>query len=216
LCFVLEYTIKGDYIMPLTIIMLMIFLVAMILIIMILTKRKFRMKKIFKNITIIFIIISCALFSAYEYFQRSSKFIFTKTTNLTEESVGGVRLYENIDDKEFTNKYMANYQKIDNTTLFDYYKLSNGLTIATNKNRQIIRIIIYVKSDNSIKTSKGIGLGSSVDDVIKAYGENYYKRMDDIGVPVIGYVDQKRKVTIEFFNYENKVTMIRYDISSMQ
>lgn len=201
--------------MPLTTIMLLTFLVFMILIIMVLIKRKFRMKKIFKIITIIFLIISYVLFSAYQYFQRSSKFIFTKTTILTGESIGGFRLYENIDDKEFTNKYMTNYQKIDNV-LFDYYKLNNGLIIATNKNRQIIRIMINVKSDNSIKTSKGIGLGNSVDDVIKAYGENYYKRMDDIGIPVIGYVDQKRKVTIEFFNYQNKVTIIKYDISLMQ
>lgn len=102
------------------------------------------------------------------------------------------------------------------TCLFDYYKLSDGLVIATNKNRQIIRIIIDGESDSSIKTSKGINLESSVDDVIKAYGENYYKRKDDSGVPVIGYVDKKSKVTLEFFNYKNKVTMIRYDISSMQ
>jgi hypothetical protein len=106
-------------------------------------------------------------------------------------------------------------KKMDNA-LFDYYKLSNGLVIATNESRQIIRIQIDDKSAAGMKTSKGIGLGSSVDEVVKIYGENYYKRMDDIGVPVIGYIDRKRKVKLEFFYYQDKITMIRYDISSMK
>ena len=90
------------------------------------------------------------------------------------------------------------------------------MEIAVNKNRQIIRIAIEDTSGNSIKTSKNIGVGSSVDEIIKVYGNNYYKRMSDIGVSVIGYVDKERKINIEFFNYENIVVMIRYDINSMQ
>ncbi|MBU3113686.1 hypothetical protein [Clostridium lacusfryxellense] len=90
------------------------------------------------------------------------------------------------------------------------------MSIATNKDRQVIRIVIDDETDISIKTSKNINLKNSVDDVIKAYGTNYYKRIDDTGMSVIGYVDKKSKVTLEFFNNQNKVTMIRYDISSMQ
>ena len=122
----------------------------------------------------------------------------------------------NILCKMFIEKYGTNIKKLDNS-LFDYYELSNGLEIATNKQKQIIRISTSSSQMNTIfKTSKGINLDSSVNDVIKAYGENYYKRMDDSGVSVIGYVDKNRNVTLEFYNYKNKVTMIRYDISSMQ
>lgn len=201
--------------MSFTSILLLIFLVAMILIIWVLIKRKFRVKNIFKISIIILFLISCVIFSAYEYLQRSSSFVFTKTTTLNEENIGGLQLYENIDSKEFINKYGTNLQRIDNA-LFDYYKLSDGLVIATNKNRQIIRISMDGKSDNSLKTSKGIGLGSLVDEATKVYGQNYYKRIDDSRGPVIGYVDKKKKVTIEFFNYQNKITEISYDISSMQ
>jgi hypothetical protein len=64
-----------------------------------------------------------------------------------------------------------------------------------------IRVVIY-------------GAGSSVDEIIKVYGNNYYKRMSDIGVSVIGYVDKDRKINLEFSNYENTVVMIRYDINA--
>jgi|GEM_PF-1867473 len=201
--------------MGITSILLMITLVTIILVIWVFVKRRFRFKMIFRIIIITLLSISCITFGAYQYSLRSSSFIFTKTTNFNEENIGGLQLYKSINSKEFIKKYGTNSQRIDNT-VFDYYKLNDGLVIATNKNRQIIRIIVDDESDKSIKTSKGITLKSSVDNVIKAYGTNYYKRMDDTGVSVIGYVDKKSKVTLEFFNYKNEVTMIRYDISSMQ
>ena len=173
------------------------------------------MKKKFK-IIIMLILISCVTFGAYQYFQRSSSFFLTETTNLSEENINGLQLYDDIGSKGFIEKYGTNIERIDNA-LFDYYNLSSGLVIATDKQKKIIRITTgFNQTNTTLKTSKGINIESSVDDVIRAYGENYYKRMDDSGVPVIGYVDHKRKTTLEFFNYQSKVTMIRYDISSMQ
>ncbi len=201
--------------MGITSILLLISLITIILVIGVFIKRRFPLKKTFRIIIITLISISCITFGAYQYLQRSSSFIFTKTTNFNEENIDGLQLYKSINSKEFIKKYGTNSQRIDNT-LFDYYKLSDGLSIATNKDRQIIRIVIDDETDKSIKTSKNINLKNSVDDVIKAYGTNYYKRIDDTGVSVIGYVDKKSKVTLEFFNNQNKVTMIRYDISSMQ
>ncbi|MCC5464735.1 hypothetical protein [Pelosinus baikalensis] len=201
--------------MSFTSILLLIFLVAAILIIGGLIKRKVQVKKIFTFTTIMFVLISCIIFSVYQYSQRSSSLIFTKTTNLSDENIGELQLYENIDNKGFTKRYGTNLERIDNS-LFDYYKLSDGLIIAVNKDRQIIRIIKNNESDHNIKTNKGIGLGNVVDEVIKVYGKDYYKRMSDFGVPIIGYVDKNKKVTIEFFNYQNEVTEIRYDIMSIE
>lgn len=172
-------------------------------------------RKVFKIIIIVLALVSCVIIGFSVFSQRSTSFIFTKTTNLSEEYIEGLQLYDNIDSKEFIKKYGIKIQRLEND-LFDYYKLSNDLEIAVNKNRQIIRIAIDDTSGNSIKTSKNIGVESSVDEIIKVYGNNYYKRMSDIGVSVIGYVDKDRKINIEFFNYENTVVMIRYDINSMQ
>jgi hypothetical protein len=187
----------------------------MTLIVLELIKKKVKKNKIFKTITIILLLICCVVFGAYQYLKRSSSFILTKTTNI-EENINGLQLYDNIDSKEFVKKYGTNFKRLDNT-LYDYYSLDDSLIIATNKQKQIIRIILVNgQSISTFKTSKGIKLGSQIDDVIKVYGENYYNRMSDIGVPVIGYVDKKRKINLEFFNYKNKVTVIRYDINSME
>ena len=182
-----------------------------------LVNKKVQMNKIFKIIVIILLLMSCVIFGVYQYFQRSSSFRFTQTTNLNQENIDGLQMYYSIDSKEFAAKYGTNLKRIDNA-LFDYYKLSDGLEIATNKQRQIIRIIINTETNNTIKTSKGIELGSSIDEIISAYGTNYYKRTEEQmpWSPVIGYVDHKRKVTIEFWNVKNKVVQIRYDIASME
>jgi hypothetical protein len=197
------------------VIVLIIFLITMTLIVLELIKEKVKKNKTFKIITIILLLICCVVFGANQYLKRSSSFILTKTTNI-EENISGLQLYDNIDSKEFVKKYGTNLKRLDNT-LYDYYSLDDSLIIATNKRKQIIRIILVNgQSISTVKTGKGIKLGSKIDDVIKVYGENYYNRMSDIGVPVIGYVDKKRKINLEFFNYKNVVTVIRYDISSME
>lgn len=203
--------------MGITGIIISISLLAVTAIIVCLIAKKFLVNKIFRIIIIILLFISCAIFGVYEYFQRSSSFRFTKTTTLSQENIDGVHMYESIDSKDFIEKYGTNLIRIDNA-LFDYYKLSDGLKIATNKERQIIRVVINSETNSNMKTSKGIGLGSSIDDVINAYGTNYYKRTEEQMPlsPVIGYVDHERKVTIEFWNVDNEVVEIRYDIASME
>jgi glucan phosphoethanolaminetransferase (alkaline phosphatase superfamily) len=205
--------IKGAVLLSIIIAMI-IFLITMTLIILNVVNEKVKRKKKIKIIIIILILISCVVFGAYQYFQRSSSFIFTKTTNI-EETISGLQLYDSIDSKEFVKEYGTNLKSLDNT-LYDYYSLNDSLVIATNKQKQIIRILANDKAISTLKTGKGIKFGSQIDEVIKVYGENNYKRMSDIGVPVIGYVDKKRKINIEFFNYENKVIEIRYGINSVE
>ncbi|OPJ60270.1 hypothetical protein [Clostridium chromiireducens] len=198
-------------------IIISIFLLAVTVLAVELIKKKLTIKKVFKRIIIILLLISCTALGAYKCLQRSSSFMFTKTTSLSQENIDGISMYESIDSKEFVQKYGTNLERIDNA-LFDYYKLSDGLEIATNKQRQIIRVVINSDVKSNMKTSKGIGLGSSVDDIINAYGTNYYKRTEEQmpSSPVIGYVDHERNVTIEFWNVENRVVEIRYDITSME
>jgi hypothetical protein len=195
-------------------IVIIIFLVTMTLVILAIVKGKVKGKKIIKIIIITLILTSCFLFGAFQYFQRSSSFIFARSTNL-EENINSLRLYDKIDSKEFIKKYGINIKSPDYEG-YDYYNLSDGLLIATNKQKQIIAIMNRDTSESTIKTGKGIKLESSVDNIIKFYGPNYYKRMDDTGLSVIGYVDKKRKINLELFYYQNKVKEIRYTINSMQ
>ena len=95
-------------------IIISIFLLTVTVLIVGLIKKKFPIKKTFKIIIIILLFISCIIFGAYEYFQRSSSFRFTKTTTLSQENIDGVQMYESINSKEFTQKYGTNFKKIDN------------------------------------------------------------------------------------------------------
>lgn len=191
-----------------------VFLVSMILIIWAFNKKKIKIKNF--KIIISLLLIVFMIFSSFIHIYKPSRYFFTKTTNLSEERIADIQLYQSINGEEFTKKYGTNLKKINNA-LLDYFNLQNGLEIATNKENQVIRII---NSNNSAlyKTSKGIYPGSAIDEVIKAYGPNYYKRTEEQipWSPVIGYVDQKRRIKIEFWNYNNKVVKIIYDISSMQ
>ncbi|OIJ14410.1 hypothetical protein BKP37_08695 [Anaerobacillus alkalilacustris] len=59
------------------------------------------------------------------------------------------------------------------------------------------KVVRYFYTNNKFKTQKGIELGSSKENVIHAYGENYYER-EDTGQKIIGYFDKTKKVNIEF------------------
>jgi hypothetical protein len=149
---------------------------------------------------------------------RSSAFWRTATTDLSNESIWGLSLSQSIDSQQF-NKSFGPYMKRKENAIYEVYELSDYDTgshsaqFIVNKQRQIISISYF----GVAKTTKGIGYGNSVEDVIRAYGNNYYKRVTEQGLSVIGYVDQKEHTTIEFgYNQkQNTVEGIRIDIASM-
>jgi hypothetical protein len=149
---------------------------------------------------------------------RSSAFWRTPTTDLGNESIWRLSLFQSINSQEFKEKFSP-YMKQEENKYIEVYKLSHYDTgshsaqIIVNKQKQIVSINYF----GIAKTTKGIGVGNSVEDIIKAYGNNYYKRVTDQGISVIGYVDQKEHSTIEFgYNpKQNTVENIRIDIASM-
>jgi hypothetical protein len=149
---------------------------------------------------------------------RSSYFWRTPTTDLSNENIWGLSLFQSIDNKEFKEKF-GRYMKQEENKYIEVYEISHYDTgshsaqIVVNKKKQIVSIIYF----GVAKTTKEIGIGNSIEDVIKVYGNNYYKRVTDQGVSVIGYVDQKEHTTIEFGYHpkRNTVDNIRIDIASM-
>jgi hypothetical protein len=90
--------------------------------------------------------------------------------------------------------------------------LSNENIAGLRLNDEMTRIIMR---DNTTTTEKGISLGNSITNVLQAYGENYYERMEQ-GAEIIGYYDRKKEWTLEFWYYDGKVVEIRLDLSSVQ
>ncbi|WP_026575480.1 hypothetical protein [Bacillus sp. UNC438CL73TsuS30] len=154
---------------------------------------------------------------------RSYYFKKIDSTNLTNESFGKVRLHDNIHQLSFVKNYGTPLSREDND-LYDYYHWEGGLETASIINGKekgdIVRLIIGeveegIKAKNSLKTAKGIEIGSKKQDVIASYGPKYYKRTEQ-GVDIVGYVDHKLGATIEFWVVESgKVSEIRLDDTSI-
>lgn len=150
---------------------------------------------------------------------RSYYFKHTDSTNLSNESFGKVRLHDNIHNPSFVKYYGTPLIREDND-LYDYYHWERGLetaSIINGKNKgDIVRLIIGVveegvNTETSLKTVKGIVIGSTKQDVIASYGPRYYKRTEQ-GADIVGYVDNKLRATLEFWLVEDgKVAEIRLD-----
>lgn len=73
------------------------------------------------------------------------------------------------------------------------------------------RILIFDFNKKDFRTNKGIGIGSRFKEIEKEYGKDYYNFLDDQGRNVIGYIDRKNKIRLEFYISKNKVYEISLD-----
>ncbi|OQR55190.1 hypothetical protein [Bacillus sp. CDB3] len=147
---------------------------------------------------------------------RSYYYKHANFTDLSNESIGKMRLHDNIDREAFRKEYGEPLSKKEHE-LYDYYYWKNGVETASimegKEKGKIVRLIIRESTD--LKTEKGIGLGSTKQDVISSYGSNYYERTEQ-GATIIGYADHKLHTTIEFWLGEGEVVRIRLDDADVE
>ncbi|MFJ8234181.1 hypothetical protein ACIQ34_00390 [Ureibacillus sp. NPDC094379] len=125
--------------------------------------------------------------------------LITADIHLKGENFNDIHLNENI------NKLYP--EGISNDTLNpNFYYLSNGMRVITDENKNIKNIAITHDTDQNIKTSKGISIGDPLENVIKSYGEDYYKRREQ-GVEIMVYVDKNK--FLEFWYWNQEVQEIR-------
>ncbi|MUT68325.1 hypothetical protein [Paenibacillus sp. NEAU-GSW1] len=162
--------------------------------------------------TLVILLIGFGTYLAFKVYvnlgPRNAHYLTVKTTHLDQESIGNLSLNQSINDLKPT----PNADK--NNSLFEYYTWENETKFATNFNDdKIIRIIVYKSS--SFSTSKGIQVGDSKEKIIHAYGNNFYKRVEQ-GFDIMGYVDKNLNRTIEFWlTNDNNIYSIRLDKGSM-
>ncbi|MDW7616105.1 hypothetical protein SC499_15575 [Peribacillus simplex] len=172
-----------------------------------------------RKLVIVLIIIGTTL-GFYVYSAFSEK--LTKSTDLSDESIGGYKVWDNISSTEFIREYGEPIDQ-DNNNAYDYYYWKGGLKTATIKSDEdkgkIMRLIISSADDDlfesSLQTGKGIKLGSKKADVLSKYGDHYYKSYEQ-GADIIGYIDHKRNITLEFWCVQGgRVAEIRLDDSDV-
>lgn len=142
---------------------------------------------------------------------RSFHHKWTATTDLYEENINGMNLFDNIRDQEFLDKYGEQLHESAKTETHTYFQIEKNIEIAVNSNGEIMRFIVNGK----VPTSKGVREGDSIKEVKAAYGKKKYSRVEQ-GVDILGYVDKKRYQSIEFWHYKDKVLFYRYDDNSMK
>ena len=168
-----------------------------------------------RNIIIFSIIGVVFLLSAFSFnhaFPRLYHHTFTKTTDLSKENIEGLFLNNDFNSEEITKKYGKKTEQSRNVTGYDYFELKKGIEIAVNEKGKITRFII---TDSNLETVKEIRVGNKKEDVIKAYGKNHYFRSEQ-GSDIIGYVDKKRGISIEFWLFDDKVELYKLDTKSMK
>ena len=138
---------------------------------------------IIASILVLFVFIFLALFLRED---KEFKFYIAKSINLSKENIEGIYLGDSIDDYKIKNKYENSLTPDNDNSKYNYYNLTDGIEIATNKDDS--KIIRFIIDDENIKTFRGIHVGDNKNQIIKSYGKNYYKRVEQ-GADVIGYVD---------------------------
>jgi len=158
------------------------------------------------NILIICIIFLLIVTSC----ERSYYFKHVKNTDLSNEQVEGIKLDEKMDD-EFIEKHGVPVKHLQ-TDQHTYYLIKNNIIAIDKKSHKITRITF---SSEETKTSNGIQLNDTIDKAIKAYGDTYYKRVEQ-GTDIIGFVDHKKGWTLEFWHDNKNILIIRLDVKSME
>jgi hypothetical protein len=134
-----------------------------------------------------------------------------ESTDLTEETIGGMALMDKYDDAAIEKVFGKEYRKVEDESYYTYLYTTQQFIVdlKVDKDNNLISIGIGL-IDNSFSTNRGITKGSTLSEVEWAYGTKYLKKKysDFIGSGegyFITYVDKSNKSQIIFeFNIQNK------------
>jgi hypothetical protein len=173
--------------------------------------KEFYMKRII-IVAMIGIILLLSVFTLDQTFPRSYHHLITSNTNLGNEKVDGLSVNDDFYSNKLSEKYGEKTKQSRDVKNYDYFKLSNGIEVAVNNKGKITRIIV---TNRNFKTAKGIKMDDEKKAIEQAYGDNNYFRTEQ-GADIIGYVDKKRNISLEFWLIDNKVNFFRLDNNSMK
>lgn len=124
------------------------------------------------------------------------------STNLSDEAIGGLKVgtflqeWSGFKENESNREYDRNYNQYRN----------GKLDVSVDKETDEILAVGVIEGGAGLTTAH-IGLGSTLEEVTSAYGENYYSYTDSIqGMQEIGYVDHENNLMLSFVHFDNKVT----------
>ncbi|MEH7695000.1 MULTISPECIES: hypothetical protein [Bacillus] len=152
-----------------------------------------------KSISIISVLFLTIIIVLYVLF-----FVNFHSVSLKDESLGGFKIGQEID-----NHMLKKSDQFSSDNEVVYSKKGDGdFLVTSNKDDQIISITNQ-SQDQKIKTSKGIKIFDTFQDVIKTYGEEYKNLWFVEGYETgIQYQDKDEQLLLEFFFNEDKLYRI--------
>jgi hypothetical protein len=135
----------------------------------------------------------------------------SRDVNLNSENIDGVRLLQKADTAELRKVFGTenNKESDEKGVTWEYHYYSISVDVHVNDKNQIDSISGSADDSSRIKTSRGIGKNSSLEDIQKAYGTNFKETKTGTENLVI-YADPKSKIQLEFkLNSEDKVVRVR-------
>ncbi|MDV2684036.1 hypothetical protein RYX56_06580 [Alkalihalophilus lindianensis] len=133
-----------------------------------------------------------------------------ESTDLSNESIDDIKVGMSINDKSLIIKH-GNFEEHPGNEHYatqrnyDQYWNKDIIVSVDRETNEILQVSI-LEENNTSSTAMGIKRGSSIDEVIATYGENYYIYEDkEQTIYLIGYVDHHNDLQLSFLHFDNKV-----------
>ena len=124
----------------------------------------------------------------------------TESINLSEENVNSIIL--NSTENDVIEAFGKPLSVSEVTKPKSKYLTYNGIEFEMTEDK-VNRFYFNTK----YRTAKGITVGDTKDDVIQAYGKNFYERVES-GQDTIGYFDKDNRINLEIGFKENKIVLV--------
>lgn len=160
------------------------------------------MKSKIKFGTLIFSLFMLLFLMGCDPFAESKKEFYnsTESINLSEENVNSITLNSTENDVIGAFGKPVAVSKVTNPK--SKYLTYDGIEFGIIEDK-----VNRFYFNNKYRTAKGITVGDTKEDVIQAYGENFYERVES-GLDTIGYFDKENMINLEIGFKENKIALV--------
>jgi hypothetical protein len=139
------------------------------------------------------------------------------STDLSTEHIDGIKPGMIMTDADFIREYghfepdPANDYYAPRRDYDQYWNEDSMIGVSVDRSTMEVLSIVFLEDNNHSSTSKGITLGTPIDEVIAAYGEDYYTYTDrEQTIYVIGYVDHENNFSIGFVHLNDKIVSVSF------
>ncbi|MBP2240339.1 hypothetical protein J2Z40_000894 [Cytobacillus eiseniae] len=128
----------------------------------------------------------------------------TPSTNLENENLNGIKIGATEDKIIDVFGLPQKTEEVGNPKVKHLIYKNEEVVFMLDAKDKLVKY--FIAKQPEIQTSKNISTGDNKTDVINSYGNNFYER-EEGGTKLIGYIDKKNNLYIEFGLSEEKILL---------